>query len=297
MNNFSKIFLVSQGRLGNQVFQYVAIRSLLGAGAITSPSMRSLGNVFNISGQLSIRLAEKTIEKLIRRLLVPIFLRPLFKCLRFGAYLTERVEQLDESSGGSSGNVLFQRGLFNVAFVDGGYYQNLASLLKPADFLCLKVRDDVLAQANQVVLQATQGRTRPKAVMHVRRGDYLGFKTYGLDDVVLPAAYFARAAALARNTLGQGAELLIVTDDAAWCEAALAELKPFTVVSSTEAVDFALLSMFPVAILSNSTFSLAAACVGPDVQQIIGPEYWFGHSVKRWYPPQIRCSDERFTYV
>lgn len=292
-----KLLFIGQGRLGNQIFQYVAIRRIIGDSEITTPSMRSLSRVFNVAGNLNIKLSGKKTEKLIRRILTPILFRPLFKWLRFGTYLTERVEQLNESSGGSSGNVLFQPGLFNVAFVDGGYYQNLASLLKPADFLCLKVRNDVLAQANQVVLQATQGRTRPKAVMHVRRGDYLGFKTYGLDDVVLPAAYFARAAALARSTLGQEAEILIVTDDAAWCETALAELKPFAVVSSTEAVDFALLSMFPVAILSNSTFSLAAACVGPDVQQIIGPEYWFGHSVKRWYPPQIRCSDERFTYV
>jgi hypothetical protein len=291
------LIVISEGRLGNQVFQFVAARRFLGLNTVFSPSLRTLGQVFELSQGLRLILSGRNTERLIRRVLVPLLIRPLFKWLRLGTYCAEPIETMENGSVGQSGRAIVQKGLLPLAFVDGGYYQNLSDLLSPADFLCLKVRRDVLAAAGKVVAAVMAGRPWPKAVMHVRRGDYIGFKSYGLDDVVLPVAYFERAAAKAREQLGSEAEILVVTDDAVWCERELAGLKPFVVVSGSEAVDFALLSMFPVAILSNSTFSLAAACVGPAVERVIGPEYWFGHSVQQWYPPRIKASDERFVYV
>jgi len=292
-----RTIFVGEGRLGNQVFQVAALKKLFQKSLFWSPSLRSLSRVFEPIDDLRVSLSGRKTEGVIRRIIFPAFIRPLFKWLRLGTYCREPVESMANGSLGQSGRALVRKGLLPLAFVDGGFYQNLADLLSPADFLCLKLRADVLAEAAGVVDGVMGGRPWPQAVMHVRRGDYIGFKTYGLDDVVLPVAYYERAVARARADLGAAAEILVVTDDAGWCARELASLQPFVVVSGSEAVDFALLSMFPVAILSNSTFSLAAACVGPAVKRVIGPEYWFGHKVKQWYPPRIRSSDERFVYV
>lgn len=288
---------VGDGRLGNQVFQFVAIRVLLGEEELWTPNLRALKEVFNVTSNVKTLLIPASAEKILRRIIGPICVKPLFKWLRLGTYCHEPMGLMSNGSRDPSGDMVTQRGLLPITFVDGGFYQNLSDLLSPADFRCLTLRDDVLRAARAVVDKAVAGKPWPDAVMHVRRGDYVGYRAYGLDNVLLPVAYFQRAAATAREYLGTGAEILVVTDDPAWCEQALAALQPFTVVSGSEAVDFALLSMFPVAILSNSTFSLAAACVGPDVKRVIGPEFWFGHTVKQWYPPRIRARDERFMYV
>lgn len=288
---------VGDGRLGNQVFQFVAIRVCLGDGRLLTPNLRALAKVFKVPPSLKALQVSRIAEKCLRRIICPISVKPLFKWLRLGTYCYEPMGRMSNDSRAPSGYMATQKGLFPVAFVDGGFYQNLTDMLSPDDFRCLILRDDVLAAARAVVDKVMGDKPWPGIVMHVRRRDYVGYSAYGLDDVLLPVAYFQRAAKTARASLGTGAEILLVTDDPVWCAQELAELQPFNVVSGPEAVDFALLSMFPIAILSNSTFSLAAACVGPDVKRVIGPKFWFGHSVKQWYPPLIGARDERFVYV
>jgi len=291
------LLFIGDGRLGNQVFQFAAIRACFGEKPLWTPNLRSLEKVFNPAPNTNIVSIPDAAEKILRRIVVPMCLKPLFKWLRLGAYCHEPMGVMANGSIDPIGVPAIQSGLLPITFVHGGFYQNLADLLSPVDFRCLTLRDDVLATAREVVAKAMYGRPWPRAVMHVRRGDYVGYTAYGLDAVLLPVEYFERAAASAREYLGSEAEILVVTDDPAWCEEALAALQPFTVVSGSEAVDFALLAMFPVAILSNSTFSLAAACVGPDVERVIGPEFWFGHAVNQWYPPRIQARDTRFVYV
>jgi len=133
--------------------------------------------------------------------------------------------------------------------------------------------------------------------MHVRRSDYLQFKPYGLRDVALPVAYYLRAAAEARRGLSGVRSVLVVTDDAAWCRQELAALGDFSVVSHSEAIDFSILTLFALVVIANSTFSLAAACVGPEVQRVVAPAYWLGHRVACWLPTCIRSDDPRFTYI
>lgn len=291
------ILFVGEGRLGNQVFQYVAIRTLMGDGPLWTSGLGSLGSVFEPLPGLHHGLGGLWIEPAIRRILVPAVVRPLFKHLRIGEYCYEPFETMGGDAMGPSGLAVRTRGLLPLSFVDGGFYQNLSNLLSPSAFRRLQVRRDVLDGAHRAVSEVTRGGPWPQAVMHVRLGDYLSFRAYGLDRILLPEQYYQRAVERAREFLGSHAPILVVTDDPDWCRSELARLEPIHVVSTSEAVDFALLSMFPVAILSNSTFSLAAACVGLDVQTVIGPEFWFGHAVGQWYPAHIRSHDERFVYV
>ena len=290
-------FFIGEGRLGNQIFQFVAIRKRFGEGVLLTPNLRALEDVFKMPANIRIVKISKAAEKILRRVICPAAVRPLFKWLRLGTYCHESKGPRSNGSRDPSGNMAMRRGWLPVAFVDGGYYQNLADFLAPEDFRCLAVREDVLAAAGAVVDKAMGGRPWPRVVMHVRRGDYLGYSAYGLSKLILPMAYFEQAARAARESLGIDAEILVVSDDPAWCRESLTALAPISVVSGPEAVDFALLTMFPVAILSNSTFSLAAACIGPHIERVIGPEFWFGHSVKRWYPPRIMAHDSRFVYV
>jgi len=291
------ILFIGEGRLGNQVFQYVAVRALLGEAHVWTTGLSALQRVFEPVDGVRCLLRPGLAERIVRRFAVPLLLRPLFKWLRLGDYCHEPMGRDGREHLGMSGAMSRSRGLLPLTFVDGGYYQNLSALLAPQDFQRLRPRPELVGQARAVVQRALQGRPWPGAVLHVRRGDYVGWSSYGLSSVLLPDAYFARAIGAAREHLGPDAQLLVVSDDTQWCQRELARFGPLTVVSVNEAIDFVLLTMFPVVILSNSTFSLAAACIGRGVELIIGPEYWFGHAVRRWLPFHIRSSDPRFRYV
>jgi len=292
------VLFVGEGRLGNQIFQYSAIRKLFGPEAIVwSPSLRSVAQVFKDDGRLKVGFSEKLPEAAIRRILVPALIRPLFRTARFGAYCRERVEELASRVRAECGCPEIQPGrLSRWAFVDGGYYQNLSDLLAPADFRFLDVKPELVASAREIMKKRLGSRI-PKIAMHVRRGDYVGFSSFGLSSVVLPAGYYEAAGATARRRCGPNSEILIISDDPDWCERELASLHPFSTIHCSEAVDFTLLSLFPIVVISNSTFSLAAACVGKNVEMVIGPTYWLGHQVGEWYPPRIAVTDRRFMYV
>ena len=137
-----KVIFVGQGRLGNQVFQFVAAKKLLGGGLVLSPSLSRLPSVFDVSQELRLIFFARTSEIIIRRILVPLLMRPLFKWLRIGTYCAEKVEVMENGARGKSGRATVRKGLFQLAFVDGGYYQNLSDLLLPVDFGCLTIRVD-----------------------------------------------------------------------------------------------------------------------------------------------------------
>jgi len=293
------VLFVGEGRLGNQVFQYAAIRKLFGPEAIVwSPSLGAIERVFDDDGRLKVVLPGRYTEATVRRILVPLVIRPLFRTARLGVYCRETIETLAFGGHAESGRAEIKGGLSSGwAFVDGGYYQNLSDLLSPADFRFLGVKAELIASAWDTVRKRQREPVTPSIVMHVRRGDYVGFSGFGLTDVVLPAAYYEKAGELARRRRGRNSEIVIVSDDPDWCERELVSLQPFSTIFSSEAVDFTLLSLFPIVVVSNSTFSLAAACIGKNVEMIVGPTYWFGHQVGEWYPPRIEARDPRFAYV
>ena len=297
MRNAPSIWFAGKGRLGNQLFQWAALSKQCPRSHVWSPTLTSLPAVLEPVPRLKTVLPSATLDLLLRRKGGRIVLRTLFKHARLGGYAWEPVENLPDGHEWARGKMLWQRGLFPTTFVDGGFYQNLADFLAPSDFGSLRVRESLLRGARTEIAALVGREQWPAIAMHVRRSDFLRFRPFGLSDVTLPAAYFEKAAAHLRIAHGPHAPLLIVTDDKPWCLATLGGLRPFHLMSSTEALDFAALTMFESVVVSKSTFSLAAACIGPQVRQAIAPCYWFGVRVGRWHPSMMQTSDPRFTYL
>lgn len=287
------VFLGGKGRLGNQVFQWLALDHRFAGCDIWAPGWRSLTEVFELPRPVHLGFRNPWLDSLLRRKRGRRLMEFLFGRLRLGGH----VHEPRDDWGDGNGQMVYRAGMARVVYVNGGYYQNLQSLLRPADFRRIQVRDSLLQRARTAVERALEGRPWPQIVMHVRRSDYLHFKPHGLSDVVLPASYYLNAAAEARRGLDGVQSVLVVSDDADWCRTELAALGDFGVVNNSEAIDFSILTLFPVIVIANSTFSLAAACVGPQTRRVIAPAYWLGHGVARWAPSYIRSDDARFTYV
>ena len=287
------VFLGSKGRLGNQIFQWLALDLRFAGCDIWAPGWRSLTEVFELPRPVHLAFCNPWLDRLLRRRRGRQLMGLLFGRLRLGGH----VQEPRDANGHRTGQMVYRAGMTRIVYAEGGYYQNLQSLLRPVDFQRMQVRDSLLQRARTTVEHALEGRPWPQIVLHVRRGDYRHFTPYGLTDVVLPASYYLSAAAEARRGLGGVQSVLVVSDDADWCRQELTALGDFSVLNNSEAIDFSILTLFPVIVIANSTFSLAAACVSPQTHRVIAPAYWWGHSVARWLPPYIRSDDARFTYV
>jgi hypothetical protein len=291
------IFFYGEGRLGNQVFQYQALCAIARPKeTIFAAGLESLPELFESNGpKLTILTRNGFLKRLIKFLVIPFIVRPAVRTLRLANYVYEPL--LDFGGRGQpGGEMAFRRGLLGrLTFVDGGHYQNpsLWQLLFPTATLSLKapVRD-----AARGLLSAIPPAIGGSSFVHVRRGDYLNYQVYGVADVCLPAGFYRAAIAELRRRVGD-THLVFITDDPGWVAEHLGDIQSQTIMSNDVAMDFAVMTECRNGIISNSTFSLAAAFIMANPGIVIAPEYWYGFSVGAWYPPKIRCEHEKLVYV
>ncbi|HKE95436.1 MAG TPA: alpha-1,2-fucosyltransferase [Povalibacter sp.] len=289
------VLFYGEGRLGNQIFQYQALSSLAGSSdCILAAGLEDLRSVVETTGpQLTLVTRSRWVKRCIKYLLVPCLLRPLARTLRLIGYATEH-ESGHGVRRGASGQLSLRRGLLaSITFVDGGYYQNADIWPHIFPATSVRLQSSLRSEARRILDRI--GSEWPVFV-HVRRGDYLKFSSYGVDDLTLPESFYRAAIDEMRQRLPQ-AHWMFVTDDPAWVEDHFADVQPRTVTSVSAALDFAVMTECVAGILSNSTFSLAAALLLPNPQLLIGPQYWFGFRVGEWLPPHIRVDHPRMLYL
>jgi Glycosyl transferase family 11 len=291
------IFFYGEGRLGNQVFQYHALSTIAKhSECIVSVGLEDLERCFDLHGpRLFVLTRNRALKRVIKYVLNPLLLRPLSKTLRLWNYACEtRCEEPPHE--GASGVLSMRSGLLgNLTFVDGGHYQNSSfwRSLFPTSLLSLNAD---LRDAAKKYLDSTCGREDRLTFVHVRRGDYLTHTDYGLADLSLPADFYRAAIKELASRIGP-THLVFVTDDPKWVENNFGDIPGKTLVSFDAAMDFAIMTKCTSAILSNSTFSLAASLMLDNPDIVIAPRYWFGFRVSRWFPPQLQFVHDRMLYL
>jgi hypothetical protein len=291
------ILFYGEGRLGNQVFQYQALSTLAGSDdSVIAVGLEQLQNALDLNGpSVHVITRSRLVKRLIKYLLIPLLLRPLCRTLRLTSYAFER-ESGEGDQRGADGEIAIRRGLFSrLLFVDGGFYQNGALWSQAFPAATQRLRATLRQQAHDYLQSATESQ-RPKAFVHVRRGDYLAFSAYGLGDLSLPESFYRNAIATLRAKLGE-IDLVFVTDDPQWVRERFADIEPKAIASFSPMLDFAIMAECDAGILSNSTFSLAAALLLDHPQLVIGPQYWFGFRTGEWLPPRIRVYHPQMLYL
>jgi hypothetical protein len=292
-----RIFFIGEGRLGNQIFQYAALSSIAPSGAhLHAIGLEELAPVFELRGpRLRVLHGGLWFKRFAKYVLAPLLLRPLTRYLRLFSYACEP-QQTGEHRG-CTGRIEVRRGLIrSLLFVDGGYYQSSDFWHEVFPPRWLVLRDTWRARARAVLAQQAGRAPAKPFFLHVRRGDYAGYRTYGVCDLLLPTEYFRRAI----ETFRQRADfdlLVLVTDDATWAREAFADVADKILMSEDPNTDFALMASCAGGIVSNSTFSLAAALFMPAPDLVIAPEFWFGFRVRQWLPPRIRFDHPRIAYL
>lgn len=291
------IFFYGEGRLGNQVFQYQALsRIVKPRERILAVGLEDLHRCLELSGPEPVVLTRRRIIKgAVKIALVALLLRPLARTFRVLNYAYETRCGVPPNDG-ASGQMTLRPGLLRfLTFIDGGYYQNSSywPSLFPATLFRIK---ENLRDAARRYLVSTAGTHRVQVFVHVRRGDYLSHTDYGLKDLALPATYYYSAIAELRKQLGP-AHLVFVTDDTMWVEKNFQDISDKSIASFDADMDFGIMTQCTAGILSNSTFSLAAALMMNNPRIVIAPKYWLGFREGAWYPPEIRFRHSTLSYL
>lgn len=150
-----------------------------------------------------------------------------------------------------------------------GYFQNSKFLFPVQD----EIRAYILERLENELRKfrgLQQFSTVNTAIIHIRRGDYLGLGK------ALDGEYFLCAMQYFRKNLGVR-RFLVFSDDEVWCNEFVKDIQDVQLVETRNLhpiVIIALMSKFPNKILSNSTFSWWAHFMGGKDQILVIPRSW-----------------------
>jgi len=274
------IYVSDSGRLGNQLFHYVAIKCAHREENVVGFGFHELNELIEASHLSTFSLGKGKVSVLLRAL------------LRLGFSFLARTRVISQTlfkRDGTRGEVVRRRGLFRqISYFTPSGHQDGVWATECAESLSLAVRSPHLRESQNVAQEL--GIDLEKSLfVHVRRGDYL---TWPSPDApaVLPLSWYERAMESVRLRV-PGASFLVLSDDPEYCRRMFGDVEDALVVSHGEYVDWTLMSQCRAgAICSPSTFAWWAAWLvkmkNPDAL-CIAPTYWAGHARRAWMPVGI----------
>lgn len=261
------VFFAPGGRLGNILFQYAFLLKIRkNEERIVSTQLRKIHNiltdvrrVYNSNSKFLVRIIDWIIEPLFTRVLVP------FKIVC--SYIEDKE------------NIIYKKGILPLKYVKG-YFQSEEMIDNSYNKLIInsKITDSI-----SYLIQNTKSKI--PVFLHVRRGDYLNWKFDKIHTSCLPVKYYQNAIKKLWDIYGsENLYFFIVGDDPEWCEVEFNELPHKLICRMTPEKDLALMSLCDGGVISNSTFAWWGWALCKKRIKVIGPEYWLGWKIQKWYP-------------
>ena len=269
------------GRLGNQIFQYSALRHL----CKENETLLLLGfnDLKSIFGGINAKIINLNSLKFERALYYKVY--PQLDCLSHQG-LISRISENDQLN---RYELIQKKGLFDsIKFVERSYFQN-ETLLCHKSIKKLTFNNDILASATHILNTIPSLNT--KIFIHIRRGDYLFWPNKD-NPAVLPASYYKKCIDIIYSKVSNPF-FIFTSDDQFYVADVFGDLKNSYISRRSSFEDFTLMSHCQGGILSASSFSWWAAYfahLNNPNGIFLAPEYWGGHSVNSWFPPNIESN-------
>jgi hypothetical protein len=262
------------GRLGNQLFQYAALKELY-------PTQRILfigcGELRQALASVDAIIIEK--EKLPRLLLAG--LKRLFPALA----KIHIIGTIQESRENSRYAVKKARGALSIYLLKPSYFQHSTMLekIKPS----LMLNDVLFRKASDWLNEKNIKPNNENLVfVHVRRGDYLTWPSREYP-AVLDKHWYIQAMDQMRAKV-KNPIFLLLSDDPYYAKDCFGDQPDILISENDMLVDLALMSQCQHGILSASSFAWWGAWFSKahsDVEgTYIAPKYWGGHRKNEWMP-------------
>lgn len=274
------IVMVESGRLGNQIFQYLALRS------VASPRERivllgfdQLRQTFDGVDASFVHIGSNPLRHLVSLDLSRLARKASH--LPFVGTISE-----DEAAGAR------RQASARLALAEPAWFQGNGAHATPTSGR-LHVRPHWLSIA-QAFLDDRELGPHLTAVVHVRAGDYRSWPSAERPAILSPQWYRARIAEIRQAE--PGLAVVAIGDDGDYTREVIqgiANAHHFTSDAPTAyAQEFALMTSCRFGILSASSFAYWGAYFArrryPD-GTFVGPRYWAGHGEEAWFPPHIEA--------
>jgi hypothetical protein len=277
------ILFFESGRLGNQLFQYCAMRKFCPDGSIFAAGMQDLKTGFN-----GIHLAcRANLPMTTERILEWVGERRIEEMAGRGRLLS-LVQEVNSPKG-----VWFDVAsgfLRNVFYFKAGYYQS-ESFLQPEIVRRMTIKPAFIEEA-RAVLDSFGVRSEDRYFVHVRRGDYLNWPSSDSPAILDAPWYLAQMSRIRKEN--PKAFFVIISDDQRYTRECFGLERDLAVVGGYPMLDFSVATLCQGGgILSASSFSWWAAYFlrrENSSALLIAPRYWCGHRRGEWHPPSIQTS-------
>lgn len=273
------IVFLADGRLGNQLFQYVFIKTIARENEkIIVTGFDEIIETFNISDVLNLSTNNRWIRAFLFRICRPILTYlSKFKIIKSIVVNRERI------LGGyfrEAKTYKLSQGVFkNITFIKLGFFQSEAffdtNVVKRLELKSKHISNalDVLSSVSEEYF---------KVFVHIRRSDYIGYKVYGRS-TLLPISYFKdqveRFQGYKKNCF-----FIFLSDQPELIHSEFGYLENKLISKNNHySTDFAIMTQCNGAILSPSSFGWWGSYMMKEMNVVVAPKYWLGFGSKEEY--------------
>ena len=273
------IIFVEDGKLGNQLFQYSALRSLFRDEDIVLFGFDEIFDMFNSVKAKHILSNKSYVFKFIKYI-VPI-LDTILLYISNVLYITKIFK--DKSPNTIYFDFIFLKYIYKNYFQAEKFIDNI---------LCneIEIKNKYQLKASNIIKNKLPTSCIPIFV-HIRRADYLTFPT-PKTAAVLPAKWYHDCINELSN-LYSSPFFVFCTDDVQYVKNHFGKMTNLYISTNNFQIDFALMTQCQAGILSPSSFSWWSAYfskLNNPEGMYIAPDYWIGHQKNEWFPKDIKTS-------
>jgi len=266
------ILFLSDGRLGNQIFQYAFLNTIRKENErVLAFNMDQFQKVFQTGNPYFHFINLPRFHYLlIKKIFIPYFLNFL-SSLRIISFIQE-----EQTNDIHHPRFIQKKGLLPITFVQTGFFQS-EHFFDPRK-LDFRFHPHIVNKAIEFLQQIPSHYEI--AFVHVRRGDYLNETYEGIRGIQLPASYYRDAIQILKE---DQKELFFVflSDDPEFVECCFKDITPKIISLNSAEVDLAIMSLCTYGVVSNSSFSWWGAYLMKKRKKVIFPKYWYGWKIKK----------------
>ena len=264
------LLFLSDGRLGNQLFQYAFLNTIKKDNEkIITSNLEQFVDRFDIENELFIHVTTNKYTRFIIKKFLKRFLMFLAK-LKLIGYIKQ-----NRSDTSSLPTFMEQKGFLPLRLVETNFFQS-EKFFNP-EKINFKLKADSLKKAGEVLESISDDFT--KVFVHVRRGDYIFEKYLDKQGIDLPKQYFLDAIAKIKQEV-ENPFFIFLSDDPGFVKCCFEDIENKYISRNSMAVDLALMSLCKYGIVSNSSFSWWGAYMMKNRKKVVFPKYWYGWKSK-----------------
>ncbi|MDH5560819.1 MAG: alpha-1,2-fucosyltransferase [Deltaproteobacteria bacterium] len=274
------IVFFAGGRLGNQIFQYVFLKTIQKDNEILVVSgFEDLTEVFKIDDFIVINQNNRWMRGLLKKLIniVLIFLSDM----RIVSSISQNYEKILRDFQRGSTTYTEKNGVFSFfTFVKLGFFHS-DKFFDEKIANNLIIRDQYLKKSDELLKLVP--KNSHKIFVHIRRGDYKSYKVYG-QSALLPMNYYKNQIEwFIQNK--KNPFFIFLSDEPDFIEEEFRYCENKIISCNNHSgTDMAIMTKCNSAILSPSSFGWWGSYLMKERDTVVAPKYWLGFNSEIEYP-------------